>query len=163
MNDSKINYIALSEINLRKTNGGFISMLIDSNYKIVSFYRCFPLSNENSYISIQDEEDNEIGIIKNLKSLSKEIKELIIYDLNIRYFMPKINKIIKLNDELGYFYWDVNTNCGFRKFTTKIGENNINIIRNTIIVIEDIDGNRYCIDNYKNFKGPNAKKLFSII
>lgn len=45
---SEIKYLEALEFKLEKTTGGFVTMIMGQiSYKIVSFYRCFPLSNEN--------------------------------------------------------------------------------------------------------------------
>ncbi|MEN8906396.1 MAG: DUF1854 domain-containing protein [Clostridiales bacterium] len=160
---NSINYIKPSKIVLKKSLGDFILMKFnfEDEFKLVSFRRCFPLSNENKYISVIDKDENEIGIIKDLDEFSKEIRNLILNDLSIRYFMPKINDILKIKEEGGYYYWEVVTDMGDREFIIKSGEENVNLLKHNMLSIEDIEGNRYCILDYKKLS-KKSQKMISI-
>ena len=57
----KIDFVDCRDLTMRKTEGGFISLTInEKEYERVNFYRAFPLSKPDEYISVRDNDKNEI-------------------------------------------------------------------------------------------------------
>lgn len=141
-----------------RTEGGFVSLeFTDGNgekefYSRVSVHRCFPYSDPDRYISVRepDRDGREIGLIEDLNKMSKKTKEMILEQLELRYFTPVIIKIRSIRDEYGYSYWDVITDKGTCRFTFRMGGSNVYSIGKNRYLVNDIDGNRFEIpDLYK--------------
>ena len=76
----------------------------------------FPVSETSRYISLVDEESNEIGIIEDIKQLPRASREVLVEELQKRYFMPKITKIHELDGQFGITQWVVETSQGDVEF-----------------------------------------------
>jgi len=142
----------------RRTEGGFVSLEFTGEdgekkvYSRVTFHRCFPFSGPENYISVREPERDgrEIGLIEDLNNLPADAKEMIIEQLELRYFAPVITKIRSIKEEYGYSYWDVVTDRGPCRFTVRMGGSNVYSIGVNRYLVNDIDGNRFEIpDLYK--------------
>lgn len=144
------------------TDGGFVSLKIgDEEYKRIQVVRMFPFTDPNHYISIRtsDENSKEIGIIRDLKDVSKDTAKMLTEQMNLRYFTPVITKIISIKDEYGYAYFDVMTDRGECRFTINMGGSSVVHLSETRILISDVDENRFEIPDVMALSTPERKKL----
>ena len=107
----------------------------------------FPVSEPNRYISLMDEESNELGVIEDIKHLPHASREVLVEELQKRYFMPKITKILDLDGQYGVTQWVVETTQGDVQFGLRT-RYDIVTLENGRVLIKDADGNRYEIENY---------------
>ena len=98
---------------------------------------------------MRDREDEEIGIIEKLDEFSPETLELILDELSSRYFTPTISSIFSLKEEFGYTYWDAETSAGRCRFTVQLGRNAVISLEAGRLLIHDVDGNRYELEDYR--------------
>ena len=104
-----INYITAENALFERTPGGFLAMRYkDEYYPRIQPYRAFPFTDSDRFISIRTNngnENKEIGMIEELKSLPEEYRRMIEEQLELRYFMPEIIRIHSIREEYGYSYW----------------------------------------------------------
>jgi len=122
----------------------------------VSVKRMFPFEFESEYIAVSNENysrndiENEIGIIRNLNSLSVNQKELLEDELRKRYFIPEITEVEFVKEEYGNVSFKVNTTSGKREFVITDMGSNIKKLGNERIMLTDVFGNRYYIKDINN-------------
>lgn len=159
----RLRFITKENAVFERTEGGFVSMEIEGEiYPRVQVYRSFPFTDPDAYISIRepDEKAKEIGVIKNLrKDVSKETRQMLEEQLRLRYFTPKIEKIINIKDEYGFAYFDVLTDHGACRFTIHMGGGSVVNLSDTRLMITDLDGNRFEIADVTKLSAPELKKL----
>ena len=105
-----------------------------------------------------DEESNEIGIIEDIKHLPRGSREILVEELQKRYFMPKITKIHELDGQFGITQWVVETSQGDVEFGLRT-RYDIVTLENGRVLIKDADGNRYEIENYHKKLDPKSLAL----
>lgn len=160
----KVGYLDIRDIQLEQTEGGFIRMQKNGEtYQRVNFYRCFPLSKPDAYISVRDTEKNELGMIRDLGELDPAYAEMIRYDLDRRYFTPEITKINTVKDEYGYVYMDVETTSGQKHITVPSGSSNFILLSEVRLILIDIDGNRFSITDYTKLEEKSIRLLETLI
>lgn len=145
-----------------RTKGGFVALkTADKEYERVGVYLTFPLTKPEEFISIReaDEKAKEIGLIKDLKDLTKDEQEMIREQIRLRYFMPVIRKVMDVKDEYGYAYWHVMTDFGICRFTTHMGGDAVISLGESRYQVTDIDGNRYEIPDLYALTVMERKKL----
>lgn len=145
-----------------RTSGGFASLkTADCFYERVTLLRAFPLSDPDRYISVReaDEHKKEIGVIENINNLSKEDAEIVREQLNLRYFTPKIKKVLSVKDKHGFSTLEVITDKGKCKFTFKTGSNSVVGLSESRYLFHDIDGSRYEIEDIFALSKREQKKL----
>ena len=109
--------------------------------------RSFPISETVRYITLLDSEGNEIGIVEDVRKLTPQSRDVLMEELQKRYFMPKITKINSLDGQFGVTQWDVETTQGDVEFGMRT-RYDIVTLENGRVLIKDADGNRYEIENY---------------
>lgn len=159
----EIRYINKDNAKFARTPGGFVSLEYQGKfYERVGVYRTFPFTDPNHYISIReiDEKAREIGIIKDLYAdISEEEVKALNEQMDLRYFTPKIEKIIEIKEEYGYAYFDLITNYGPSKFTIHMSSGSVVQLSETRLLITDLDGNRYEVPDTNKLTAGELKKL----
>ena len=158
----ELRFITKENAVFSRTEGGFLALdYAGKHYNRVSVYRTFPLTNPDIYISIReaDEKAKEIGMIEKLSDMGKEQAELLEEQLRLRYYMPKILKVNDIKDEYGYAYFDVITDFGKCIFTIPMGGGSVVSLTETRLIITDLDGNRFEIEDLRKMSVGELKKL----
>jgi len=134
-------------------------------YENVEVSPAFPLSQIGNYISLKksEESNGEIGMIEDISKLDGESREALENILEKMYFMPRIIKILDVNEEYRYTRWEVETEKGFRSFQIKSRRRDIRPYDNGRVIFHDVDGNRYEITDYKKLDKNSLKLLRSEI
>jgi hypothetical protein len=145
---AKIHYITPDNTVFTKTEGHLLSVRVNEEEHPEVYLHCsFPHMNRRIFISVRTIENKEIGIIKSLDEFPKDVENLLEEQIKIRYFAPEITKVIKIQEEFGYSYWEVETSAGLCKFTVRSGGANVKILSNNKLLIMDVDGNRFIIED----------------
>lgn len=144
-----------------RTPGGFASLVYEEKeYKRVAFFRAFPFSAPEKYISIRDitPKSEEIGMIIDLADWPADLASIIREQLNIRYFTPKIIRIREVKEEFGFAYWVVDTDRGEMNITTSIW-NPIFRLGDKKLLVNDLDSNRYEIEDVNKLSRKEIKMI----
>ena len=136
------------------TEGGFLALTVtgaerNEHYARINAYRTFPLSAADRYLSLRDAGGKEIGLLGSLADLRPDQAALLREELERRYFTPVIQQVRSLKEEFGYSYWLVDTDAGARRFTVQSGKNNVTVVGDSRLLIVDVDGNRFFVDDYR--------------
>lgn len=145
-----------------RTEGGFVSMQFgDKTYPRVVIHRCFPFSASERYLSVREpgESGKEIGLIETLSDLHPDTQQMLLEQMQLRYFTPIIQKIHNITEEYGYSYWDVTTDRGRCRFTVRMGSGNVYAVGENRYLVNDLDGNRFEIPNMYALTPSEIKKL----
>jgi len=119
--------------------------------------RALPMSNPNKYIFFFDKDGNEIGMIQDPSKLDKDSRKTLFSELELIYFIPKIRKIYGLSERYGTSSWDVETDVGRRRFEVQ-DRVNIRVLPGRRVIIKDVDGNLYEIQDYHKLD-PSSRAL----
>ena len=149
-------------------HGDTLSLTFSENGIAVQYPRvvlrsCFPVSDNTAYLSVRDasaEGQSEIGIVEDWTELNVEDREAIEAELSLYYLVPKIMRIHSIKEQLGFLYWDVETDKGSQEFVMRN-----NITRKTREVspghwlLIDVNDARHEIEDYKELDGHSQKLL----
>ena len=156
-----VRYLTKDNAVFERTQGGFVSLTFEGKtWDRVQVIRLFPFTEPNGFISIRtvEERSREIGVIKDLKDVSKETKKLLLEQLNLHYFTPIIQKVLSIKDEYGYAYFHVLTDRGECRFTINMGASAVTRLSEKRLLITDLDENRFEIpDTEKLDRGRHRK------
>lgn len=157
-----VNYLTPQNSTFKETEGGFASLTFNGeDYGHINIIRAFPFSFPDEFLSVRkiDGKNEEIGIIENINIFDEATVALINKQLEIRYFMPKILKIVSIKEEYGHTYWSVITDKGKCKFTSSSGSSGSVMQINDRVIIKDSAENRYEIKNINSLSQKELKKL----
>jgi hypothetical protein len=130
---------------LFQRHGAIVRMTLEGkcSYCRVTVACAFPLSLPGYYWGILDGAQNEIGVIANPEGLSQESLGILRQELERRYIIPQITAINALRDQFGFQDWEVETDRGPRRFSTRDVRDNVLRPSPGRFLITDTDGTRY--------------------
>jgi Domain of unknown function (DUF1854) len=112
-------------------------------YLKVAIMRAFPLSHPHQYLSVRDAENKEIGLLVDPTALDRENQSLLAEELERRYVVPVIRRIIGIKERFGTVDWEVETDRGVRTFTTRNMREKVVQPSPGRYLLTDVDENRY--------------------
>ncbi len=159
-----IGFLDLVQAKFFKTPGGFTGLQYKgAEHKRISLRRALPLGDPSSYISVADHENKEIGIIRSLSDLTGEQLQIVLEELDRRYYCPNVLEIKSIKDKLGYVYMEmvIGGKDGKTDKTCAVKDvnRNIRMLKNEKLIIFDVDGNRYIIPSLEGLDKKSLKRL----
>lgn len=111
--------------------------------------RLFPVTGSDKYISLLDEEGNEVAIIRDLNTLMPDSQAVIRASLEQYYCIPRIDRITEIDEEYGIIQVHAVTDRGPCYFEVSDRTHNLNILHDGRVLIRDTNDNRYEIPDMK--------------
>ena len=121
--------------------------------------RLFPVSREEEYITLLDENGVEIAVIRSVADLCERSREAIHQSLDDYYLIPHITKIISKAEKYGTLRWTVETDRGIKSFDIRNRNHDIRVYKDGKVRVRDADDNRYTIDDYRKLDAASRAKL----
>ena len=125
----------------------------------VYFHRCFPFETPDEYISVLNKDGREYAMIRDLSQMPEEAQEIIRGELDRKYLCPIVKRITSLKEKLGYSFWEVETDKGEMSFSMHDTYRNIARVGGGMLIITDVDGNRYRINDVSKLDRKSFKKI----
>ncbi len=125
----------------------------------VFFHRCFPFETPDEYISVLNKDGREYAMIRNLADMPEDAQEIIRAELDRKYLCPTVMRIKSLKEKLGYSFWEVETDSGDMFFSMHDTYRNIARVGGGMLIITDVDGNRYRINDVATLDRKSFKKI----
>ncbi|GHH97902.1 DUF1854 domain-containing protein [Neobacillus kokaensis] len=145
---ARIHYLTPENTEFALTEGKLLSVRVDGElYPVVYLHCSFPHSNKRMFISVRTSENQEVGMVKSLDEFPVDIVRLLDEQIHMRYFAPIITKVINIHEEFGYSYWEAETTAGHLQFTVRRGGGNVKMVSSVKVLITDLDGNRFLIED----------------
>jgi len=105
--------------------------------------RAFPISDPDHYIGFLDGLGNDIGIVRDPSELDETSRQILAEDLEVRYFVPVVQRVVSVKLEFGTVYWKLETSRGPRDIVVRNMRDNLQELSAIRVLITDIEGNRY--------------------
>jgi hypothetical protein len=144
MNDMELRYLKPDEIRFFKAGALLRATLHDDRSLIQAVVvRIFPLTRPDSYFSVRDGGGKEVGVLVSLDGLDVASAACVREDLERRYMSARLTAVRKVRERFGIVEWDVETDRGPHRFSTReLRENAIRLPRHQYVLI-DVEGNRF--------------------
>jgi hypothetical protein len=109
----------------------------------------FPISRPNRFVYLRDGDGKEVGVLIEPRRLDRESRELLLAQADQAYFMPRITRIIRVEERMGMGIarWEVETDRGWSVFDMVARSESVWYVGKNRVVIRDADGNRYLIED----------------
>ena len=145
-------------------NGEFPALTLKSeegetSYERIWLHRVFPFDLTDEFISVQTKDGEEIGIIRDLADFDDDTASILREEMNRKYFVPKIKRIITLKERRGFSYWKVETDIGEMELSFQDTYRSITRVGGGRAFVTDISGNRFEIENLEALDRRSQKKL----
>src|SRR6185369_15591445 len=108
----------------------------------ISVARAFPISDPDRFIGFLDSDGKDIGIVKDPDLLDPDSQRIVAEELELRYFVPVIEKVVSVKEEFGSVYWTVETNRGPKEFVVRNLKDSVLELPGNRAILTDVDGNR---------------------
>jgi hypothetical protein len=116
----------------------------EERYEPVRVVRSLPLTDSERYISFQDEEGEEIGMLEEIRALGRESQRLLREELEMVYLKAEVQAIRKVDPRQGLISWDLDTSLGPRTIYIK-DRSDIRPLPDGRIILTDVHGAKYQI------------------
>ncbi|MBQ2815917.1 MAG: DUF1854 domain-containing protein [Clostridia bacterium] len=159
---AEICYLNDKNAHFSLNEGGFISLDFNgTKYDRVLIFRAFPFSEANKFLSVRESigRNAEIGIIKDLDDIAQNEREIILRDLKLRYFLPKIKNIRGVKSEHGHSTFLVTTDYGSMRFIVRSSGDAVTTLSDSRLIFTDIDGNRFEIEDINKLSAVEIKRI----
>lgn len=124
-----------------------LTMPDGTEYDDVEVRRLFPISNRENYISLIDQNEKEIAMIRSYDDLSPESAGAVKACFNDYYLIPVIHRITECNDSSGMLKISAETDHGDVTFRVRNRHNDMKIYAGNRCIIRDSNDNRYEIED----------------
>ena len=141
--DIELKFLDPQKITVRKIGDELVMTVEDRSYLQVEVRRAFPLSRKNLYVTFFDMNEGEIGMLRDVRLMPMEMRQLVERELDQRYFTAHIRRVKSCKEEFGLFRLDVETDKGRREFYLRNLRDNILRLHPNRIILTDIYGNRF--------------------
>jgi ATP-binding cassette subfamily B protein len=135
----------------------------DQVHRGVFAVNLFPATNPEDYISLRvwtrDGEQQEVGILRNLKEWPEEAQRLVRSALDRRYFLQTIEGVDSISLELGHLHCEVRTPHGPRRFTMRWSQSQVQDFGERGKMLLDLDDNRFLVSDVQALP-PKERELF---
>lgn len=148
--NQEIRLLAADAVKLRRRAGdGLVLHIVDCKAGVeehlsVQVHAPFPLTAPGRYVAFCDQEDQQIGLLEDIRQLDPESRSLVEEALQFRYFLPKITQILSVAWDNGIIKWKVVTDRGPHTFEV-LSRYDVRALGANRFLVRDIDGNRYDI------------------
>jgi len=141
---TELRYLELKKLRFQR-HGAILRLIIeDEGCRLkLSVVRIFPLSGPQRYLSVRDGANKEVGIIVEPDELDAENRRLVTEELERRYLVPVVRRIIAVKERFGTVEWEVETDRGISKFTMRNVRENVLQPSPDRYLFSDVEGNRY--------------------
>ncbi len=138
---------------------GFLYIKTEEGEQRAFLCREFPFEMLWEFVSVLDEDQNEIGIIRRIDLYEGEMRELLTAELERRYYSPVIKRIVSMKERYGFSYWRVETAEGEMSFTLHDTFRSIIRVSESRAILMDVNGNRFEIPDVHQLDRKSLKKI----
>ncbi|MCL2387349.1 MAG: DUF1854 domain-containing protein [Defluviitaleaceae bacterium] len=165
MDTMDLGILDIGEAEFYSGSGGFAGLRYKGeDYSHIILRRIMPMQEPFSYISVADHDNKEIGILKAVDDLPDNQRNIVLTELDNRYYSPEVLEVVSVQDKLGYVYMELRLknkrDIEYRKSCAiKDVSRNIRMLSDTSVIIFDVDGNRYIVSDLKRLSRQSMRKL----
>jgi hypothetical protein len=115
----------------------------DRSWAKVTVARAFPLSDPDHYLGFLDGGGKDIGLLIDPGPLDSESRAVVDEELEKRYFVPVVERVLSVKEEFGTIYWRVETDRGEKEIVARNLRDNLMELSSSRVIVTDIDNNRF--------------------
>lgn len=135
----------------------------DRSYHTVKPAWAAPLSHPNKYLALLDGKGNEITTVAEPKDLSDESWNAVKDEIKRRYLTARVIRITHAKQEFGATYWSMDTDRGHRELVTQNLQENAVWLSEHHLLLLDVDGNRFELENVAELDAESRHFLDTIL
>lgn len=150
-------YLNPSSIRLLKSANGVLEGTIEgARYAHLSLSRAFPLALPTQYLAVlshEEKEPKEVGMIRNLDHLDDQSKSAAEQELQLRYVVPTITRILSIKQEPAFWRWTIETDRGPAELIMRNIHEHVRVMGSSRLILTGVDGRRFELANALSLDG----------
>jgi len=131
----------------------------DRSWIKVSVARAFPLSDPEHYLGFLDGAGKDVGLLHDPGLLDPESRKVVDEELEKRYFVPVVERVLSVKEEFGTIYWKVETDRGEKEIIARNLRDNLQELSASRVMLTDVDGNRFEFPDINRLDGKTQSIL----
>ena len=151
-----------AELLLERRGDGQLWAILNGASRPVRVHRCFPWSEPDQFLSLRDQENQEVALVTHLGELGEESREALAASLLEAGFVLRVTSIVEVDEEIEIRSWKVETEQGPRSFQTKLDDWPWEVPGGGI-VIRDVAGDLYFVANPEAMDEKSKKWLWAFV
>jgi len=127
-----------------RIQNGLLFAIVDGEPVSVRLRQCFPWSEPHRFLSLRDEDDEEVALIEEPAVLAPESRYAIEQALAEAGFVLEVTRVVSIEEEVEIRQWKVETKHGPRSFQTHL-DDWPRALPNGGLLIRDVAGDLYLL------------------
>ncbi len=128
----------------------------------VTVHRCFPWSAPTKYISLRNDDGDEVELVRDATALPQPARDALGDALVVAGFVLTINRVLEIEEEIEVRTWNVITDQGPRRFQTARDEWPRDLAGGGFI-IKDVAGDLYHVADVQAMDTRSRKLLWPLV
>jgi len=153
-----------SEIRLSRRDGQvYVRFKCKDDLIPVKLVWARPISARGGEISLVDKDKSEVHMLDSLTDLDPESRMIAEEELDTRYLVPRITRVVRADASFGVRYWHVETNLGPRRFALKNAAKNAVWLDSEHLILQDTLGCRYEVKPFSELDTKSKAEVEKVI
>lgn len=128
----------------------------------VTVHRCFPWSDPTRFVSLRDDDGNEVGLVRDVGELPAAMQAVLIDEMAIAGFVLEIERVVAIEEEIEVRTWKVITRQGPRTMQTGRDEWPRELPGGGMVV-KDVAGDLYHVGNVSRLDTRSRRLLWALV
>jgi hypothetical protein len=133
----------------RTENGQLVVHLNGEQHTDLRVRLAFPLEATEEFVGLFAADGTELGMLERVQDLDADSRAVLRAELDKVYFRPRVTAVGRLVEEQGVLRGEILTTSGPRQIEIRGWRENVRLLSRDRAMIEDVDGNRYLVDNWR--------------
>lgn len=134
--------ITADTLTLERRTDGRLWATRGGESRAVWVQRCFPWSEPGRYVSLRDDDENEVALVPDPAELDRESRAALEAALSAAGFVFELTAVEELEEEVEIRHWRVVTSQGERRFQTRLDDWPLELPGGGLL-IRDVAGDLY--------------------
>ena len=121
--------------------------------------RLFPITDTEHYITLLNDKEKEIALIRNMSDLDEVSREVLEDCFREYYMIPKITQILEVHDKFGVLEFKAMSDRGVVSFRIRNRHSDVKMLFDGRVLVRDSNDNRYEIEDVKKMDKKSQRIL----
>lgn len=151
-----------SALEIRSAGGGRLIAIVDGEAVAVRLRQCFPWSEPQRYLSLRDDDDEEVALVEDPATLPTESRQALEQALAEAGFVLEVTRVLSIDEEVEIRQWKVETKHGPRSFQTHLDDWPRALPKGGLL-IRDVAGDLYLLASPREMDRRSRELLWAFV
>jgi Domain of unknown function (DUF1854) len=151
-----------SGLELARGEDGRLVARVGGDARVVHIGRCFPWSAPGSFLSLRDDDDNEIALVADPADLPEASRAALEQSLADADFVFRVTAVHVIDEEVELRHWRVSTEQGERAFQTRL-DDWPRVLPDGGLLIRDVTGDLYRLGDVARLDRKSRALLWAFV